>query len=450
MIITRFQTLALSLTALFGFTATALACGGGGPGDGNNGGGIIIQSRDPNEMEGPFGYGDPVTQRFVFPDEWMNYKIHFENMTNATASACEIRINASLSDNLDWSTFEFSEVNLGSQTDTTFFGKKGGEYVVPRQGEAFKLKMVFALNDTTGGLSCYLRAWDETQADQGYWPADVLAGILPPNDDTGRGEGYIAYRVKVKSAAASSARIDSSATIVFDTNDPITTDPAWWNLVTTPVQVWFDVQGGLMWSTFATVAAGATYSDLPAPSRVGYTFGGWWTGANGTGAAVTNGMPVTTTADLTLYAKWTAESYEVTLDAAGGSVDPATLTVTFEAPYGVLPVPVFAGHTFDGWLAETNGVRFGVSSASVVSIPTNHVLSASWSLGVFTVSFDAQGGAVSPGSKAVTFSEAYGALPVPLRAGVQAVQERRLPPSHLCRSRKDTPCLRSGRRTPTP
>lgn len=303
----RLHGVALSLTILLATTAIALACGGGA-GNGNGNGGGIGGSRDPNEMEGPLGYGDPVTQRFVLPDEWLNYKIHFENITNATASACEIRVNATLSGNLDWSTFEFSEVCLGSQIDSSLFGKKGGEYIVSRSGESFKLKMVFSFNESTGELSCYLRAWDETQADQGGWPADVLAGILPPNDDTGRGEGYIAYRVKVKNSAVASARIDGSATIVFDTNDPITTDPAWWNLVTTPVVVSLDAQGGSIWSDFMIVAHGATYANLPQPVRTNYTFSGWWTDVNGAGVEITNNTAVIVTGSQTLYAKWTSST----------------------------------------------------------------------------------------------------------------------------------------------
>lgn len=303
---TRLHTAFLSLAVLFAATVNTFACGGGGPGGGGGGSSTGSNSNDPNEMEGPLGYGDPDSQRFVLPDEWLNYKIHFENMTNATASACEIKVTATLSDNLDWSTFEFSEVSLGSQTDTSFFGKKGGEVIVPLLGATYKLKMVFSLNEATGEISCTLRAWDETQADQNYLPADVLAGILPPDDDTGRGEGYIAYRVKVKSDLTRFSRIDSSATIVFDSNSPLTTDPAWWNLITTGATVSFDAQGGSVSPGTATVAYGATYADLPVPVRTNYTFSGWWTGVNGTGNEITNGAPVVATTDQTLYAKWAA------------------------------------------------------------------------------------------------------------------------------------------------
>lgn len=42
--------------------------------------------------------------------------------------------------------------------------------------------------------------------------------------------------------------------------------------------------------------------------------------------------------------------------------------------------------------------------------------SASWSAASFTVTFDANGGTVSPGSKTVTYGSTYGSLPTPTRA----------------------------------
>ena len=65
----------------------------------------------------------------------------------------------------------------------------------------------------------------------GQRPEDPFAGFLPPNDETHCGEGHLTYRVKVRENAPVNVRIENSATIVFDYNDPIVTDPAWWNTV---------------------------------------------------------------------------------------------------------------------------------------------------------------------------------------------------------------------------
>ena len=78
-------------------------------------------------------------------------------------------------------------------------------------------------------VSWYLRVVDTNAP--GEWPDDPYDGFLPPNDETHRGEGWLSYRIKVKENAPNGVRIDNGATIVFDYNDPIVTDPAWSNLV---------------------------------------------------------------------------------------------------------------------------------------------------------------------------------------------------------------------------
>ena len=90
----------------------------------------------------------------------------------------------------------------------------------------------------------------------------------------------------------------------------------------------------------AVVLFGAAYGTLPIPTRTGYTFGGWRTGDNGTGTVVTAATSVSNAANHSLYAKWTLSTYTVTDDAAGGTVSPATKTVTYSAAYGILSTPL--------------------------------------------------------------------------------------------------------------
>ena len=83
----------------------------------------VPQSCDPNEMTGPLGIGE---QRYVQSGQWMNYTIYFENMTNATASAQEVRVEHQMSEWLDWSTFEMGEVAFHNQIDMGLAGKAFG------------------------------------------------------------------------------------------------------------------------------------------------------------------------------------------------------------------------------------------------------------------------------------------------------------------------------------
>lgn len=58
----------------------------------------------------------------------------------------------------------------------------------------------------------------------GESPTDPLVGILPPNNGTS-GQGFVMFRVLADDDVQSLARIDASATIVFDQNEPIDTPP---------------------------------------------------------------------------------------------------------------------------------------------------------------------------------------------------------------------------------
>ena len=188
-----------------------------------------VTSTDPNEMVGPMGKGDPETERFVKPGEWMTYTVYFENQPNATASAQEVWVTNPLSEWLDWSTFEMGEVAFNNQIDLGLVGLQNGTSEAKMNGTNLNVRTEVSLDTSKGEVSWYLRIVDPDA--QLGWPEDPFAGFLPPNDETHCGEGHLTYRVKVREDAPKGARIDNSATIIFDYNDPIETDPAWWNTV---------------------------------------------------------------------------------------------------------------------------------------------------------------------------------------------------------------------------
>lgn len=77
------------------------------------------------------------------------------------------------------------------------------------------------LNYTSGQVQW---AFDTLDPDTGELPLDPLAGFLPPNDDSGRGEGYVSFSIYPRADATHGTIITNSATIVFDTNEPIVTN----------------------------------------------------------------------------------------------------------------------------------------------------------------------------------------------------------------------------------
>ena len=122
-----------------------------------------------------------------------------------------------------------------------------------------------------------------------------------------------------------------------------------------------------------------TISDQikPAP-RTGYIFDGWYK-ADGTAWDHTNDK---VTGDLTLTAHWTGNTYTVTLDPNGGTVNPATITATYRAALPTMPVPVYPDYAFTGWYdAQTGGKRYGDktgASASSYDKAGNCTLYAQW------------------------------------------------------------------------
>jgi uncharacterized repeat protein (TIGR02543 family) len=93
---------------------------------------------------------------------------------------------------------------------------------------------------------------------------------------------------------------------------------------------------------------GETVAVPSEPTRSGYDFGGWYADADYTDAWAFD--TDTVTADITLYAKWTAVSYAITYvlnNGTNGAANPASYTI--ESAVIVLEDPVRLSRVFEGW-----------------------------------------------------------------------------------------------------
>ena len=105
-----------------------------------------------------------------------------------------------------------------------------------------------------------------------------------------------------------------------------------------------------------TYGVGAT---LPTDvTRTGYTFKGWYDNENLTGSPVT-AISNTETGNKEYWAKWEANTYTVTFDPNGGSVNPVAATTDSSGKLSSLPTPTHGGnYRFDGWYtAQTGGIK---------------------------------------------------------------------------------------------
>lgn len=131
----------------------------------------------------------------------------------------------------------------------------------------------------------------------------------------------------------------------------------------------------------------------------------------------TNGYSGTST--YTFYAIWAktaAPSYTVSLNPNRGSCSVSSLSVTQGQPYGTLPTPTRTDYEFNGWYtAASGGTR--ITSSTIFSLSGNQTLYAQWLVNRLTISLDANGGTVSPGSIVLVRNGGTVNLPVPVRAG---------------------------------
>jgi uncharacterized repeat protein (TIGR02543 family) len=88
------------------------------------------------------------------------------------------------------------------------------------------------------------------------------------------------------------------------------------------------------------------------PTRTGYTFGGWYKEADCTNSVAGTDGVYTPTSNITLYAKWTINSYKVTYDYStnGGTTASKTeATVNYNSAIDLTPTATKSGWTFVGW-----------------------------------------------------------------------------------------------------
>ena len=156
-------------------------------------------------------------------------------------------------------------------------------------------------------------------------------------------------------------------------------------------------------------------------TRTGYTFAGWNTNAGGGGTSYSDKQKVknltaTNNATVTLYARWTANTYTVTFDQNYTGGASSNVTQTYDDNYRLPSEPTRSGYTFLGWFTDKTGGS-QITSSTKFQSTSGHTLYAHWAVNSYTVTFNANGGSCSTASKSVTFDAAYGDLPTPTRTG---------------------------------
>ncbi|MBQ4331464.1 MAG: InlB B-repeat-containing protein, partial [Spirochaetaceae bacterium] len=139
-----------------------------------------------------------------------------------------------------------------------------------------------------------------------------------------------------------------------------------------------------------TVTYDRTPPKVTAPTKTGYTFGGYYTQQNGGGRQYYNvsGDGVNTwqeTSVTTLHAQWTPNTYTVTFDVNTGAGSTSNVTATYDQqpPAITPPSPMAGGFIFAGYNTQPDGMGIDYYDAHGAGVGTwqelqNTTLYAQW------------------------------------------------------------------------
>jgi RHS repeat-associated protein len=176
------------------------------------------RSLDPNDILGPSAYG---AENFISASSVLPYTIVFENAPSAEAWAARVQITQQLDADLDWSTFELGDIQLGGLDLSIPAGLSSIHQTFDERSTlGVYVQVVAGINANTGLATWTLTALDPTTTDI---PDDPLLGLLAPNISPPEGDGSVSYTIRPKASATTGAVINAQASIIFDVNAPIAT-----------------------------------------------------------------------------------------------------------------------------------------------------------------------------------------------------------------------------------
>ena len=124
-----------------------------------------------------------------------------------------------------------------------------------------------------------------------------------------------------------------------------------------------------------SVTYDGTYGTLATCTRTGYTFKGWYTATSG-GTKIESTTKVSITANQTLYAQWTANTYTVAYNANGGTGTMSNSSHTYGTS-SKLTANSFTkfGYSFKGWAKTLARAQAGTvdytDQASISTLATS-------------------------------------------------------------------------------
>lgn len=183
-------------------------------------------SYDPNEIIGPTGYD---SLRWISINDVLDYTIMFENDPEfATANAQRVDVR-----------FEFDKKELMKDFILGGYGFANMSWEMEKPSNTYqnRINLVDTMSiyvDLIAGLDVTKNQafWKFSSIDpeSGFAPWQSDRGMLPVNDSTHVGEGFVRFSIKPVSTMHTGDTISIQANIVFDENDTIPTN-RWKNVI---------------------------------------------------------------------------------------------------------------------------------------------------------------------------------------------------------------------------
>lgn len=145
-------------------------------------------------------------------------------------------------------------------------------------------------------------------------------------------------------------------------------------------------------------------------TKSGWVFSGWTTAADGTGTTYTDGASISTSSDLTLYAKWLpGVTHTVTFDANSGT---GTMANQVSGTTSNLSNNTFTrtGYTFAGWNTSADGTGFAYINGASYSFSSDVTMYAQWDQIVATYKVTFYGNGADGGATATQVASTATAL----------------------------------------
>lgn len=162
----------------------------------------------------------------------------------------------------------------------------------------------------------------------------------------------------------------------------------------------FNTDGGNTISAI-TYTIEDTSATLPVPVKTGYTFSHWIVEnqqGNWTAGATVDGTLNANYGNVGLKAVYTPNNYKLSFNLnkpAGAVTDPAcdkaSITVTFDAAVGALPVPTLDGYDFAGWYTTATGGT-QTTASTVYTTADDTTVFAKWTPHTYNIITDANTG----------------------------------------------------------